>query len=191
MRRRLRHVPAVEGWTDAPPLAREGDDECLTAARAGCAGESETEQPAREIPTEILLDICRDGPLVKGATLEPALEVIREAGPRGISLGYPEKVNLNWTEDRAPVKDLSRAAPGADTEGRVDTCNGTARPSLRGPSGVFMGRAVNGRRAGRSHLWSGRVLWSGSHQAFERPRANQSGTVSMRPGYPALALGAS
>ena len=61
----------------------------------------------------------------------------------------------------------------------------------RGPSGVFMGRAVNGRRAGRSHLWSGRGLWSGSHQAFERPRANQSGTVWMRPGYPALALGAS
>ena len=63
--------------------------------------------------------------------------------------------------------------------------------SIKGPSGVFMGRAVNGRRAGRSHLWSGRVLWSGSYQAFERPRANQSGTVSMRPGYPALALGAS
>ena len=60
-----------------------------------------------------------------------------------------------------------------------------------GPSGVFMGRAVNGRRAGRSHLWSGRVLWSGSNQAFERPRANQSGTVSMRPGYPTFALGAS
>ena len=59
------------------------------------------------------------------------------------------------------------------------------------PSWVFMGRAVNGRRAGRSHLWFGRVLWSGSHQAFERPRANQSGTVSMRPGYPLLALGAS
>ena len=43
-------VATVAGWTDAPPLAREGDDECLTAARAGRAGEAEIEQPGREIP---------------------------------------------------------------------------------------------------------------------------------------------
>jgi len=41
------------------------------------------------------------------------------------------KFETTWTEDRAPVKDLSRADPGAETEGRAVTFTGAARPSLR------------------------------------------------------------
>ena len=59
-------------------ISREKSPRDRTAARAGRVGESETEQPAREIPTELLLDVCRDRPLVKAAILEPALEVLRD-----------------------------------------------------------------------------------------------------------------
>jgi len=41
------------------------------------------------------------------------------------------KSETTWTEDRAPVKDLSRADPGAETEGRAVAFQGAARPSLR------------------------------------------------------------
>ena len=39
--------------------------------------------------------------------------------------------DLTWTEDRAPVRTDPSAAPGAETEGRADAFNSTARPSLR------------------------------------------------------------
>jgi hypothetical protein len=48
-----------------------------------------------------------------------------------VTLTRAVQCDSTWTEDRAPVKDLSRAAPGAETEGRAVAHNGTARPSLR------------------------------------------------------------
>ena len=41
------------------------------------AGESETEGPAGEISTELVLDVARDGPLAGREILEPALEELR------------------------------------------------------------------------------------------------------------------
>ena len=39
--------------------------------------------------------------------------------------------DLTWTEDKASVKDLSRTAPRAETEGRAVARHGAALPSLR------------------------------------------------------------
>jgi len=74
---RLRHVPAIAGGAHAPALARERHDELLRAPRADREGESEAEQPAREIPAELLFDVCRDGLLAGRAILKPALEALR------------------------------------------------------------------------------------------------------------------
>jgi hypothetical protein len=74
---RLGHVPAVARRAHAPSLAREGDDEPLRAPCAEGAGESEAEQPAREILAELLFDIARDVLLAGRAIGEPALEALR------------------------------------------------------------------------------------------------------------------
>ena len=74
---RLRHVPAVAGRAHAPPLAREGDDELLRAPCADRAGESEAEQPGREILADLLFDVARDGLLAGRVIREPALEALR------------------------------------------------------------------------------------------------------------------
>jgi hypothetical protein len=48
-----------------------------------------------------------------------------------MTLTRPVQCDSTWTEDRAPVKDRSRADPGAETEGRAVAFQGAARPSLR------------------------------------------------------------
>ena len=87
MCRRLRHVPAVAGRAHAPALARKCHDELLRAPRAESAGESEAEQPAREIPAELLFDVARDGLLAGRAICEPALEALRHDSVERLLLG--------------------------------------------------------------------------------------------------------
>ena len=49
----------------------------MRALCAERAGESEAEQSAREIPTELLFDIARDWSIASRTVLEPALEALR------------------------------------------------------------------------------------------------------------------
>ena len=76
MRRRLCHVPAVAGRTDAAALAGECHDESRAARHADCAGEAEAEEPALEIAAELVLDVPRHGPLGGFSPREPTLEVL-------------------------------------------------------------------------------------------------------------------
>ena len=72
----LRHVPAVAGRAHPRRL----HEKATTNVRVHCvqrAGEPEAEQPAREIPAELLLDVARDGLLAGRAILELALEALR------------------------------------------------------------------------------------------------------------------
>jgi hypothetical protein len=72
VRRSLRHVPAVAGRAHAPTLARKRDDELLRALCAKGAGESETEQSARQIPAKLLFGRGRCTARPGSGALEPA-----------------------------------------------------------------------------------------------------------------------
>jgi hypothetical protein len=60
---RLGHVAAVAGRADAAAFAEEGHDESRAARHADRAGEAEADEPALEIVAELVLDVCRHGPL--------------------------------------------------------------------------------------------------------------------------------
>jgi len=93
----LRHVPAIAGWAHPAPLARERDDKPLAAARTERTAEPETEDAAREIAAEFVLNVCRHGPLGGIPPGEPALQVLGDDFVERRLLGPPPLVTACGT----------------------------------------------------------------------------------------------
>ena len=124
-------------------ISREKSPRDRTAARAGRVGESETEQPAREIPTELLLDVCRDRPLVKAATLEPALEVLRDDPVERRLLGPAPLVPARRRGARVRARESPRGKRGerGDQAGTRGVAEFGGRTSTPPGTGTVHGRA--------------------------------------------------
>jgi hypothetical protein len=149
MCRRLRHVPAVAGWAHAPSLARKCHDKLLRAPRAEIAGESEAEQPAREIPAELLFDVAHDWVLAGRAICEPAFEALRHDSVERHLLGAAALES--GATPRGRRADAETAAPETDRKWRP--CASPGRGRARGRTYTLppgKGMCTSGPGRGRS-----------------------------------------
>ena len=149
MCRRLRHVPAVAGGAHAPSLARKCHDELLRAPRAEIAGESEAEQPAREIPAELLFDVARDWVLACRAICEPAFEALRHDSVERRLLGAAALESGGTPRGRRA--DAKTAAPETDKKWRP------------------WGNPGRGRVRGRTYTTPGKARCTAGPGAGSRP----------------------
>jgi len=148
MCRRLRHVPAVAGGAHAPSLARKCHDELLRAPRAEIAGESEAEQPAREIPAELLFDVARDWVLACRAICEPAFEALRHDSVERRLLGAAALESGGTPRGRRA--DAKTAAPETDKKWRPWGNPGRGRVRGRTYTTPGKARCTAGPGRGRS-----------------------------------------